>query len=65
LVIKSLRLAIFDSPLWCGCFTGCWKTAPQAVIRRCAAFANAHISINMLRFPKRRTPWLTAWCLFF
>jgi hypothetical protein len=18
----------------------------------------------MLRFPKRRTPWLTAWCLF-
>jgi hypothetical protein len=21
--------------------------------------------LNMLRFPKRRTPWLTAWCLFF
>jgi len=24
----------------------------------------SHI-MNMLRFPKRRTPWLTAWCLFF
>jgi hypothetical protein len=30
----------------------------------CAAFVNALISLNMLRFPKRRTPWLTAWCLF-
>jgi len=20
--------------------------------------------MNMLRFPNRRTPWLTAWCLF-
>ena len=39
---------------------GCRKTAPRAVIRRCAAFVNAHISMNMLRFPKRRTPWLTA-----
>jgi hypothetical protein len=39
---------------------GCRKTAPKAVIRRCAAFVNAHISMYMLRFPKRRTPWLTA-----
>jgi hypothetical protein len=30
------------------------------VILRCAAFVNAHISMHMLRFPKRRTPWLTA-----
>jgi hypothetical protein len=43
---------------------GCLKTAPRTVIRRCAAIANAHISSNMLRFPKRRTPWLTARCLF-
>jgi len=34
--------------------------APEAVIQRCAAFVNAHISSDMLRFPKRRTPWLTA-----
>jgi len=23
------------------------------------------LTLNRLRFPKRRTPWLTAWCLFF
>jgi len=39
---------------------GVLKTASQAVIRRCAAIVNAHISVNMLRFPKRRAPWLTA-----
>jgi hypothetical protein len=39
--------------------------ASQAVIRRCAAIVNAHIFSNMLRFPKRRAPWLTAWYLFF
>jgi hypothetical protein len=28
------------------------------------ALVNAHISADMLRFPKRRAPWLTARCLF-
>jgi len=23
--------------------SGCWKTAPEAAIQRCAALANAHI----------------------
>ena len=39
--------------------------APQAVIRRGAAFVNAHIRLNMLRFPKRRAPWQMVRCLFF
>jgi hypothetical protein len=33
------------------------------MIRRCAAFLNAHMSLNMLRFRNRRTPWIMAWCL--
>jgi len=24
--------------------SGCWKTAPKAVTRRCAAFVKAHLS---------------------
>jgi hypothetical protein len=35
------------------------------VIQRCAAFVKAHISLNMLRFQKHRTPWLTAGCVLF
>ena len=35
------------------------------MIRRCAAFVNAHLSRDRLRFPKRRAPLLTARCLFF
>jgi hypothetical protein len=35
------------------------------MIRRCVAFVDAHISLIMLRFPIRRTLWLTACCIFF
>jgi len=56
---------------------GFCKTAPQAVIRRCTAFVNAHRKAagssklkaeRMGSFPlsfERMLPWLTARCLFF
>jgi hypothetical protein len=37
---------------------GYLKTASQAVIRRCAALVNAHLSADRLRFPNRRAPCL-------
>jgi hypothetical protein len=51
---------MFDLHGWLSLFNWVLKTAPEAMIQRCAAFVNAHISINMLRFPKRRPPWLMA-----
>src|SRR5512147_1661693 len=39
---------------------GCGRPASRAVIRSCAARVNAHIRARVLRFPRRRAPWLTA-----
>jgi len=39
---------------------GVEKLRLKAMLQRCAAFVNAHLSLNRLRIPKRRTPWLTA-----